>query len=66
MTDPYYFKCKKYTKDKNPKVSNIYNGKLKLMFSTRHGECNSKKNIKQNISGILSSLGVKTLLSKIV
>ena len=42
MTDPYNFKCKKYTKDKNPKVSNIYNEKL--MFSTRHGECNSKKN----------------------
>ena len=58
----YCFKCRKNTESKNPKVVNG-----RIIFSSKYEVCNSKKSkfIKeQEASGLLSSLGVKTLLKK--
>ena len=58
-------KCKKYTKDINPQVSSASNGKL--MILSKCAICGSKKSKfikKQEAKGILSSLGIKTPLSK--
>ena len=62
----YYLKCRKNTESKNPKVVNTKNGKFMLL--SNYAVCKSKKSrfIKeQEASGLLSSLGIKTLLSKI-
>ena len=57
-------KYKKYTKNINPQVSSTSNGKL--MILSKCAIRGSKKSIKkQEAKRILSSLGVKTLLSKI-
>ena len=64
--ESYCLKCKKYTKNINPQVSSTSNGKL--MILSKCAICGSKKSIfikKQEAKGILSSLGIKTLLSKI-
>ena len=64
--ESYYLKCKKYTKNTNPQVSSTSNGKL--MILSKCAICGSKKSKfikKQEAKGILSSLGIKTPLSKI-
>ena len=64
--ESYYLKCKKSTKNINPQVSSTSNGKLMILL--KFAICGSKisKFIKkQEAKGILSSLGIKTPLSKI-
>ena len=64
--ESYCLKCKKYTKNKNPQVSSTSNGKL--MILSKCALCGSKKSKfikKQEASGLLSKLGIKTPLSKI-
>ena len=64
--ESHCLKCKKYTKNINPQVSSTSNGKL--MILSKCTICGSKKSKfikKQEAKGILSSLGIKTPLSKI-
>ena len=59
-------KCKKSTKSIDPQVSVTSNGRT--MILSKCAICGTKKSkfiIKQEAKGLLSSLGVKTLLSKI-
>ena len=62
----YCLKCKRNTESINPKVSKIINGKA-IILSTC-AICDSKKSklIKeQQAKGLLSNLGLRTLLNKI-
>ena len=62
----YCLKCRKDTEIKNPKVAITKNGRITLL--SKYAVCDSKKLkfIKQQeASGLLSSLRIKTLLSKI-
>ena len=62
----YCLKCRKNTESKNPKVARSKNGRIMLL--SKCAVCDSKKSkfIKeQEASGLLSSLGIKTPLSKI-
>ena len=64
--ESHCLKCKKYAKNINPKVSSTRNGKL--MILSKCAICGSRKSKfikKQEAKGILSSLGIKTPLSKI-
>ena len=64
--ESYCLKSKKYTKKLNPQVSSTSNGKL--MILSKCAICGSKKckfTNKQEASGLLSKLGIKTPLSKI-
>ena len=64
--ESYCLKCKKYTKTINPQVSSTSN--VKLMILSKCAICGSRKSKfikKQEAKGILSSLGIKTPLSKI-
>ena len=64
--ESYCLKCKEYTKNINPQVSSISNGKF--MILSKCAICDSKKSKfikKQEASGLLSKLGIKTPLSKI-
>ena len=64
--ESYSLKCKKHTKNINPQVSSTSNGKL--MILSKYAICGSKKSKfinKQEASGLLSKLGIKTPLSKI-
>ena len=64
--ESYCLKCKKYTKNINPQVSSISNGKLIIL--SKYAICGSRKSKfikKQEEKGILISLGIKTPLSKI-
>ena len=64
--ESYCLKCKKYTKNINPQVCSTSNGKL--MILSKCAICGSRKSRfikKQDTKGILSSLGIKTPLSKI-
>ena len=59
-------KCRKDTETKSPKLVKTKN--VRLMFLLKRAVCGSKKSkfIKeQEASGLLSSLGIKTLLIKI-
>ena len=61
----YCLKCKKNTKNINPIVSGTSNGKTMLL--SKCAICGSKKSVlikKQEASGILSSLGLKTPSTK--
>ena len=63
----YCLKCKKNTESKNPKVLRTKNGRIMLL--TKCVMCDGKKLkfIKeQKASGLLSSLGIKTPLNKIL
>ena len=63
---PYYLKCRTIEKNINPIVSETSNGKTMLL--SKCAICGSKKSRfikKQEASGILSSLGPRTLLSKV-
>ena len=62
----YCLKCKKNTENINPRVSKTSKGKIMLL--SKCAICGSKKSgflKKQEGSGILSNLGLTTLLSKI-
>ena len=62
----YCLKGKKYTKNINPQVSSTNNGKLMILSKCAICGCKKSKFIKkQEAKGILSSLGIKTPLSKI-
>ena len=59
--ESYCLKCKKYTKNINPQVSSTSNGKL--MILSKCAICGSKKSkfiYKQEPSGLLIKLGIKT------
>ena len=59
-------KCRKYTENINPEVLITSNDKIMLL--SKQAMCSSKKSKcikKQEVSGILSNLGLKTPLSKI-
>ena len=65
--ESYCLKCRKYTKNINPQVSSTSNGKL--MILSKCAICGSKKSKfvkKQEASGLLSKLVIKTPLSKIL
>ena len=62
----YCLKCRKDTENINPKVSKTSNNRI--MILSKCGICGSKKTrfIKnQETKGLLSILGIKTLLSKV-
>ena len=64
--ETYCLKCKKNTKNIDPKISSTSNGKS--MILSKCAICGSKKSrfIKnQEAKGLLSKLGIKTPLSKI-
>ena len=62
----YCIACKKDTENKNPKVFKTKNGRL--MLKSICSVCNNKESrflSKNKESGLLSSLGIRTPLSKI-
>ena len=64
--ESYCVKCKKYTKNINPRVLGTSNGNA--MILSKCATCGSKKSrfIKnQEAKGLLSNLGLKTPLSKV-
>ena len=64
--ESYCLKCKKYTKNINPQVSSTSNGKLMILSKCAIcGSKNTKFINKQEASGLLNKLGIKTPFSKI-
>ena len=64
--ESYCLKRKKHTENVNPQVSSTSNGRV--MILSKCAICGSKKSKfinKQEASGLLSKLGIKTPLSKI-
>ena len=64
--ETYCLKCKKNTKNIDPKISSTSNGKAKIL--PKCAICSSKKSrfIKnQEAKGLLSNLGIKTPRSKV-
>ena len=64
--ESYCLKCKKNTENIDPEVSSTSNGRV--MILSKCAICGSKKSrfIKnQEAKGLLSKLGIKTLLSKV-
>ena len=64
--ESYCLKCKKHTKNIDPQISSTSN--CKFMILSKCAICGSRKSKfikKQEANGILSSLGIKTPLSKI-
>ena len=64
--ESYCVRCKKYTKNINPRVSCTSNGKA--MILSKCSMCSSKTSrfIKyQEAKGLLSNLGLRTPLSKV-
>ena len=64
--ETYCLKCKKNTKNIDPKISSTSNGKS--MILSKCAICGSKKSrfIKnQEAKGLLSNLGIRTPLSKV-
>ena len=62
----YCLKCRKKTENINPRVSKTSNGRT--MVSSKCAKCGGKKSriIKnQEAKGLLSNLGVRTLLNKV-
>ena len=65
--ETYCLACRKYTKNNNPKI--VRDKQNRLMIQSNCGTCDSKKFrfIKeQQAIGILSNLGIKTSLSKVL
>ena len=59
-------KCRNYTGSKNPKAARNKNGRIMLL--SKCAVCDCKKSIfikQQEASGLLSSLGIKTPVSKV-
>ena len=66
MLSYHCLKCRKNTESKNPKVTRTKNGRIMLLSECAVCDSKKLKFIKeQETSGLLSSLGTKTLLSKI-
>ena len=64
---PYCLKCNKNTESKNPKVLRTKNGRIMLLMKCVMCDGKKLKFIKeQKASGLLSSLGIKTPLNKIL
>ena len=64
--ESYCVRCKKYTKNINSRVSNTSNGKTMILSKCSIcGSKNSKFLKNQEANGLLSSLGLKTPLSKV-
>ena len=64
--ESYCVRCKKYTKNINPRVSNTSSGKA--MILSECATCCSKKSRfinNQEAKGLLSSLGLRTPLTKV-
>ena len=64
--ETYCLKCKKNTKNVDPKISSTSNGKT--MILSKCAICGSKKSrfIKnQKAKGLLSNLGIRTPLNKV-
>ena len=62
----YCLKCRKNTESKNPKVGRIKNGRVMILSKCAMCDGRKSKFIKeQEVSVLLSSLGIKMLLSKI-
>ena len=64
--ETYCLKCRKYTKNIKPQISNTCNGKT--MMISKCAVCNSRKCKfikKQEAKGLLSKLGIKTPSNKI-
>ena len=62
----YCLKCRKNTESKNLKVARTKNGRIMLLSKCAVCDSKNSKFIKhQEASGLLSRLGIKTLLSKI-
>ena len=62
----YGLKCGKNTESKNKKVVKTKNGRIMLLSKCEVRDSKKSKSIKeQEASGLLSSLGIKTPLSKI-
>ena len=64
--ESYCLKCKKHTKNINTQISSTSNGKM--MILSKCAICGSKKSKfinKQEAKGLLSNIGIKTLLSRI-
>ena len=63
---PYCLKCRKNTESKNPKVARTKNERIMLLSKCKVCDTKKSKFIKEQESGrLLSSLGIKTILSKI-
>ena len=65
--ETYCLACRKYTKNINPKIVKSKNDRS--MIQTNCAKCGSKKSrfIKAQIAkGLLSNLGIKTPLSKVL
>ena len=64
--ESYCLKCKKHTKNIDPQVSSTSNGKFIILSKCAICGSKSSKFInKQEESGLLSKLGIKTPLRKI-
>ena len=62
----YCLKCKRNTESINPKVSKTINGKVIILSTcTICGSKKSKFIKQQEAKGLLSNLGLRTLLNKI-
>ena len=62
----YCLKCRKNAKSKNPKVAKTRNGRIMLLSKFAVWDSKKSKFIKEkDASGLLSSLGIKTPLSKV-
>ena len=64
--ESYCFKCKKNTKNIDPKIYSTSNGRAMILLKC--AICDSKKCRfikRQEAKGLLSKLGIKTALSKI-
>ena len=62
----YCLECRKNTESKNPKVARTKNGRIMLLSKCAVYDSKKSKFIKQQeASGLISSLGIKTPLSKI-
>ena len=65
--ETYCLSCKKYNENTNPKI--VRNRQNRLMIQSNCAICGSKKSrfIKEHQAmGLLSNLGIKTLLSKVL
>ena len=64
--ETYCLSCRKYTKNTNPRI--VKSKSNRSMIQSNCAICNSKKSrfIKeQEVSGLLSNLGIKTPLNKV-
>ena len=64
--EPYCLKCKKYTENVDPHVSSTINGKRRLLFKCKIYNSKKSRFINKHLAGgLMSNLGVRTLLNKI-